>query len=324
MRNERVNRGTEEAATGELVWLLGQPHLADYLDFVKAKVVGGAAIPQRRLADEWRAANDHYYDLELSEAGAADDVECLPLPAELKPLARKAKAHPWFREAFGTLPTRIMMVELDRLIVTQTHIERPFADALGGGIGAAPDPEALFRLCLPLDRPDPPVRIQRLSAERWLFSSGSTDFRAHPPALLERELLKRLVSFGPVSAGLVLPVGFGSNFLSAVRSGGRVVLQNGYHRAYALRALGLTHAPCAVTEVTRKDELKLVAGEDVCGDPEFYFAARRPPLLRDYFDPKIRKVLPIVRMETVIEVELKVRTSTAADIQPSPPNPRKK
>lgn len=313
MRSERVNPNAGEAASAELVWLLGQPHLADYLDFVKAKAVGGAAIPARRLADEWRAANDYYYDLEQKEAGEADRLECRPLPPELRPLARKARAHSWFREAFGTLPSRIMMVELDRLIVTQTHIERPFADLLSGGLGAKPDAETLFHLCLPLDRPSPPVRVQRLASDRYLFSSGSTDFRAHAARLLGAEDLKRLVSFGPVSAAFVLPVGFGCNFMSAVRSGGRAVLQNGYHRAYALRALGITHAPCIVTDVTRKDELKVAAGEPVSEDPEFYFAARRPPLLRDYFDPKIRKVLPIVRMETVIEVEVKVRTSNAAD-----------
>ena len=312
MRSERVKAA--ERDTAELVWLLGQPHLGDYLDFVRAKAIGGDRIPPKRLADEWRAANDYYYELEQREPGAADALECLPLPPALRPLARRLKAHVWFREAFGTLPSRIMMVELDRLIVSQTHIERPFADALCGGLGATPDPEALFRFCLPLDRPHAPVRVQRLSADRYLFTSASTDFRAHPATLLPPDQLARLVGFGPISAAVALPVGFGSNFLSAVRSGGRAVLQNGYHRAYALRALGITHAPCVVTEVTRKDELKVAAGETVCDDPEFYFAARRPPLLRDYFDPKIRKVLPVVRMETVVEVELNVRTTTASDL----------
>lgn len=312
MLSERVEAADQ--ASAELVWLLGQPHLGDYLDFVKTKAIGGACIPPQRLADEWRAANDYYYELEQSEAGAADGIECRPLPAPMRPLARAVRAHPWFREAFGTLPTRIMMIELDRLIVSQTHVERPFAETLCGGLGASPDPEALFRFCLPVDRPHPPVRIQRLASDRWLFASASTDFRAHTLRLLPNDLLKRLVSYGPVSAALALPIGFGSNFLSAVLSGGRAVLQNGYHRAYALRALGLTHAPCAVTEVTRKDELRIVAGESVCDDPEFYFAAKRPPLLRDYFDPKIRKIVPIVPMETVIEVELKVRTSNAAQL----------
>ena len=309
--------------TAELVWLLGQPHLGDYLDFVREKAIGGISLSPKRLADEWRAANDHYSELEQREAGAADTLECRPLPPELRPLARRLRAHHWFREAFGTLPTRILMVELDRLIVSQTHIERPFADSLCGGLGPSPDPEALFRFCLPLDRPNPPVRVQRLSADRYLFASGSTDFRAHPAGLLAPGLPKRLAGFGPISAALAIPVGFGSNFMSAVRSGTRAVLQNGYHRAYALRALGITHAPCVVTDVTRKDELKVAAGETVCDDPEFYFAAGRPPLLKDFFDPKIRRVLPVVRMETVIEIEVKVRTSTAADLQERLQTPEK-
>jgi len=312
VRNERVKQG--EAASAELLWLLGQPHLSDYLDFVRDKTIGGDKIPQSRLADEWRSANDHYYELETSEAGAADGIECLPLPAELRPLARKVRAHPWFREAFAALPSRIVMIELDRLIVSQSHVERPFADSLCGGLATRPGAEDLFGFCLPLDRRDPEVRVQRLSSDRYVFSSPSTDFRAHPAALLAPDLVRRIPGFGPVAAALALPVGFGCNLMSAVRSGGRAVLQNGYHRAYALRALGITHAPCIVTDVTRKDELKVAAGEDVCADPEFYFAAKRPPLLRDFFDPKIRKVLPVRRMETVIEVELKVRTSNAADL----------
>ena len=314
MRNELLSASnSERAGLVELVWLLGQPHLADYLDFVNAKVIGGADIPQKRLADEWRAANDHYHRLEKREAGIADGIECLPLPERLRPLARRVKAHPHFREAFGALPTRIMMVELDRLIVSQTHVERQFTDSLCAGLGAEPDPEKLFRFCLPLDRPQPPVRVQRLSSSRYQFASESTDFRAHPAVLLPPDQVKRIGSFGPVSTAIALLVGFGSNFMSAVRSGGRAVLQNGYHRAYSLRALGITHAPCAVTEVTRKDELKLAASEAVCEDPEFYFAAARPPLLKDYFDPKVRKVLPVRRMETVIEIEFNMRTSVAAE-----------
>ena len=56
----------------DLVWLLGQPHLGDYLEFVASKTVGGRAADPRKLADEWRTANDLYYELEQSEAGIAD------------------------------------------------------------------------------------------------------------------------------------------------------------------------------------------------------------------------------------------------------------
>ena len=61
-----------------LIWLLGQPHLGDYLSFVDTRVIGGKAMDKRALADEWRAANDVYAALEASEAGIADTIECLP------------------------------------------------------------------------------------------------------------------------------------------------------------------------------------------------------------------------------------------------------
>ena len=81
-----------------------------------------------------------------------------------------------------------------------------------------------------------------------------------------------------------------------------MLLHNGYHRAYALRAAGFTHAPAVIQTVTRRDELALVAAQKVVDEPAFYFAAKRPPLLKDFFDPRISKVLPVRRMERLIEV----------------------
>jgi hypothetical protein len=96
----------------------------------------------------------------------------------------------------------------------------------------------------------------------------------------------------------------------------RVLLQNGYHRAYALRNAGFTHAWCVVETVTRKDELRLTAVEDVIADPEFYFAARRPPLLKDFFDPRLSRQFRARRSEFVVEVEISIKTSGAMDIAP--------
>ena len=300
-------------AASELVWLLGQPHLSDYLDFVANKAVDGAKADPRALADEWRAANDVYALLEREEAGIADTIECLKLPRALAPLEAEVRACTWFRESFDNLPFEFVRVELDKLVVSQAHVERSFTDMIGTRLGEAPTHEALFRFCLPVERSLPPVRVQRLSGDRFLFSSPSTDFRPHRPRLLRPEELVDFASSGPVSALVALGVGFGSNFLSGVRSDGRVLLQNGYHRAYALRSCGFTHAYCVVEDVTRKDELKMTVDEDVASDPEFYFAARRPPLLKDFFDPRLARTLAVLPIETQIEVEIKVRAGSATD-----------
>ena len=312
LRQDRIEAGPGQAADArELIWLLGQPHLTDYLDFVAKKVIGGEAIAPAQLVAEWRAANDHYYDLAEREAGLADSIRCRPLPKALKPLEAEVRAHPWFRQSFNELPTRFEMVELDKLVVSQTHVEHGHHDAIAAGLGD--DLAARFRFCIPTNRELPPVEIRRLGDNRWVFSSPSTDLRSRTPMLLRGEAIAQLGLDGPVAALIGVPVGFGSNFMSAVRSGKRLVLQNGYHRAFALRSIGVTHAPCIVEEVTRKDELKVGGDDEVNADPEFYFASARPPLLKDYFDPKIAKRLQVRRIETVIEVELRVKSAMATD-----------
>ncbi|MGI9492429.1 MAG: hypothetical protein ACR2QF_08530, partial [Geminicoccaceae bacterium] len=52
------------AATLDEVRLLGQPPLQRHLAFVHDNVVNGAAMTRAELADDWRRANDYYYDLE--------------------------------------------------------------------------------------------------------------------------------------------------------------------------------------------------------------------------------------------------------------------
>jgi hypothetical protein len=312
LKHKPIEKSAQAQETGgDLVWLLGQPHLSDYLQFVETKVPGGREIDARSLTAEWRAANDLYYDIEQAEANIADTIECLPVEARLRPLARAVRANPWFRASFDNLPVSIERVELAKLVVSQTHVACTFTDALGGTLGAKPDAASLFRFCLPLERPLPPVRIQRLSGDRFVFTSPSTDFRSHHPMLLRPEELAGVTSVGPYVAMVGLMVGFGSNFLSAVRSGSRVLLQNGYHRAYTLLSLGFTHAYCVVEDVTRKDELKLTTDADVAADPEYYFASKRPPLLRDFLNPRLTRRLAVLPMENHVEVELKVRSSTA-------------
>jgi hypothetical protein len=57
-----------------------------------------------------------------------------------------------------------------------------------------------------------------------------------------------------------------------------------------------------IRTVTRRDELALVASQPVVDDPAFYFAAKRPPLLKDFSDPEPTKVLQVRPMEKLIEI----------------------
>lgn len=293
-----------------MAWLLGQPQLRDYLSLYENRVIADEPVDLREVTAEWRAANDLYCDLEQSEAGIADTIECRPLDGRLARLAAELEQNAWFRSSFDNLPYTIELVELDKLVMSQIFVENGFSGAIAARLGSKPRPSELFRFCLPVERELPPVEIVRLGSSRYQFTSPSSDFREHMPRLLKAQDITALGFDSPTAAFFGIGIGFGSNFLSAIKSGDRVVLQNGYHRSYALRSAGITHAWCVIEHVTRKDELRLTASENVAEDPEFYFAAKRPPILRDFFDPRIAKQLLTKRIDCTIEVEIKVRSTS--------------
>lgn len=304
----RLPIGSPNADPLEEIRLLGQPPLQDHLSFVRNCVVDSDAIDMEEIATAWREANDYYHELEQQEAGFADDIEILDLDPSLDPLVEAIEKDPRFTYTFDTFPTDIALVELDRLVVYQTHVTRPFTDGLRTRLGTTPDAETLFRFCQPSATAETPIDIRKIGRRRFMFSSESTDFRSHEPALLHPNQVSDHKTFGPMSAVVGLPVGFGSNFFTAIQHEDRVLLHNGYHRAYAMRALGITHAPCIIQTVTRRDELEVAAKESVADNPGFYFGAKRPPILKDFFDPRIAQSFMVYRTVKMIEVNFEIRT----------------
>jgi hypothetical protein len=289
----------------EELWLLGLPPLGRLLEF--ADSADSAKIDRAALTSEWRRANDLYMALEKTEAGAANIGTHRALDPALAEPAAAIAAHAHFRRSFNTLPTGFEMVELDALIVDQRHVTRDFVESRMARLGTAPDTHTLFQLCMPLDEPEAPVQIQKVGSRRYVLRSRSADFRFHEAVLLKPEQLSGYDSYGVVAGIVGLVVGFGANFLNAVRVGPRVLLCNGYHRAVALRALGVTHAPCIVQTASRVDELEVTVKSRIADEAEFYFESARPPLLRDFFNPQLVKMLPIRPGTRQIEVNFEVK-----------------
>ncbi len=302
-----ANSRRDESGIQEQIWLLGQPPLVDYLDYVKRVVEGGDTIDRKTLVDSWRTANDYYGELESSEAGIADEAECLELPAVLVPLADELAKTTSFLQTFDRMPTHFGMVELAKVVVSQRRVTRPFIQALQARLDPLPGLEGLFHFCQPLERRDPPVSIRRLGTDRFVFISDSNDLRFLDTALLRADQITGYDSVGPIGGVVGLVVGYGSNFLSVIRSDSRMVLHNGYHRACALLAAGITHAPAVIQTVTRRDELEVAAAQTVVDDPAFYFKAARPPILKDFYDPKIRTLLRARRLEKLVEVRFEIK-----------------
>jgi hypothetical protein len=290
-------------------WLLGQAPLRKYLDFVGDMGMPGLTGARPDLVREWTAAELVYAELERSEAGIADHPACPPLDPGLQPLVAQVLASPRYTRTFDSLPSCIEMVDLAHLVVCQNHVTQTFVDGIVARLGADPDPATLFRTCLPLEEGAGPAEIRAMGSRRYPFRSPSTDFRFHEPVMLREDQLNGHQAFGAVAGALGLLVGFSCNFMNAVRDddSGRLLLHNGYHRACALLALGVRHAPCVVQTVGTRDELDIVAKPVVAGDPGYFFNAPRPPLLKDFLDPRLCKRVPVRPMVHVIELSYEVR-----------------
>jgi hypothetical protein len=291
------------------VHLLGQLTLEKYLRFMKTKVIGGDGFDKPSLVREWTEASLHFQKLEETEAGLADRIDVHEMDRSLAPLIDEVKADPIYRYTFDTFPTEMMMVELDKLTLYQTHVTRQFTDRIQARLGPRPEPEALFRFCQPPSAAEAPARVRKVGTGRYVFTSESMDFRRHEPVLLRPDQVSGYETFGPVAGIVGLVVGYGSNFLTAIRHGknGRVLLHNGYHRAYAMRALGITHAPIIVRTVENQDELSVAAVARVTENPDFYFTAARPPMMKDFFDPHFCRSYRIRKVLKMIEVEFEIR-----------------
>lgn len=289
---------------GENLYLIGRPPLKNFLRFVKSHAVNppGDGI----LTDEWQAASKLVRRLEQDEARAADDPPVGQPGPEYQPLLIEFLEDPLVRNGFNTVPTEVALVPLDRLVVYQKHIDLTYARQLVERLRPALNQEQIFRTCLLHDHPQPPVKWSRVATDRFVFLSPSNDLRFLDAMPMEAGHIKDYPPPGQLAGVVGVAVGFGRNFLNAIYAEKRLILNNGSHRAYALRELGVTHVPCIVQHLSSRDEVELVAAREVRRDPDLYLSQPRPPMLKDYFNPKLRRIMAVHRRLRQITVRFEV------------------
>lgn len=285
------------------VFLVGRPPINEFLGFVAASEVAGVSVKHGALVNEWRAANQHVERLMKEEAGLSDGAQVDPLPEAMREVELEARRSDEFVRAYQNFPVEVGLVELDKLVVYQKHINLAYVANLRALLGDQPSDTKIARVALGLDRNDPGVAVSQIGPNAYSFMSSSNDFRFLAPRMYQPADVKNDFSTGPVSHVLGLALGYSANCLSAISIGGRLILFNGSHRAYSLRGMGMTRAPCVVLKVGNRDELELLGIAEVSQHPDRYLDSPRPPLLKDYFDGALRKVVKIARKNRVVRLQ---------------------
>ncbi|MEO8280173.1 MAG: hypothetical protein ABI564_10820 [Ideonella sp.] len=296
--------------TVDEIHLLGVPPLATYVDHVTRRSIDDHLVDQSRLIDQWRTAAQHYLRLLESESGLAEQARVAEIPASKTAWVQHIAAQADFAEGFNELPVAFAMVELDRLVVYQHNVSLTHAKVFSDQLDDAKTREdAVFSICLP-PNPHPPVILSsRSSGGKFIFQSELSDVRAFSPRLFTSKTAQSIMTpNGNPPTGIAIPVGFGSRHLNVVRLGKRMVLNNGYHRAYALRAAGIERVPCVIQAIAHPEELAFAGGSSLVDNFDDLFKSPRPPLFKDFFDPQLTTRLKLHRTRKQVQISISIET----------------
>ncbi len=294
----------QPALLDDYIYLAGRPSLRDFVGFARRHKIDGKRLEKEPLIREWQQANEHIRHLEQAEKGMCEDPTILPLPDEMRPIADAALENHAVRELWEGLHYRWCMVEIDRAIVFQKTINLRFVDEIKKALPAAPKQEDIMRVAIGKAWQSPPVRVTRSEEYTFLCVSSSNDIRILEIDTFDPALIQGYQAPGYASTVIGICVGFSVNLLAAVLVRNRLVLYNGSHRAFALRDLGITHVPCLVLDLSREGEFDLKAPEALRDNRDLYLKTPRPSLFKDYFDPRLRKILPVPRTNNLVQLQI--------------------
>ena len=295
-----------QASTREQ-FLLGPRHLDELLDEVGALGLS-APVPDRgALTDLWRAGQKEYARLALEEADVANGAVIRPLPKSMAKHIAQLVELEGVRRTFDTVPVAFGLVPLDALIVSQYSMTQAVVDRIAAAHPAPISPKRLVELCLPLKAPAANFRLAGRSEREFTFVADAHDMRFLDAQVLEPANVQQAPVMGHPQAVVALSVGFSANLLNTVRYNGRIALNNGHHRALALRAMGLTHAPCLIQPCGSMEDLQQAASREILNNADLYFDSPRPPLLRDFDNPLLTHSFAAPRMRRVVTLKLEVQ-----------------
>jgi hypothetical protein len=293
----------------EVLHLMGATRLADFLNFARERADLTAHSEAgddcaMELAESWRDAAATYETLQSSEPYPGESPTAFPLPDSMRKHADALLALPQIQREFDRVPVALGMVPLAQLVCAQQRID--LHTVQGGATEAAmPSDEALIAACLPLEAPPHQFQIAQQGDGSVTFVADNHDIRLFTPQILTSSAVDGKWP-GYVQRALALPVGFSANVLNVIRFQNRLVLNNGYHRAFSLYRRGVTHVPAIIQVCRQWEDVGLVGSSEIFNNGSVYFDRKRPPLIKDFCDRRltISFAVPISRKFVRIKYEV--------------------
>jgi len=234
------------------------------------------------IITNWRNAIKKFREIESKEIGIADGNH--PLDIESNPKLDEIQKDPLFKNTFSQSPIEFKMVETDKLVATQRNVSLQYIDELAKRIPDEPSLDELIDFCLSPKQEVPIAKPLQQAQNMISFSSPSVDFR-FLGGYLKNKITEDDLKYTPVGglpvAVISLFVGYGGGSINVLNANNRLVLNNGFHRVYALRKKGITKIPVVIQNIGNPD---LEFPPIILGlTQEYLLKNPRPVLVKDFF-----------------------------------------
>jgi hypothetical protein len=217
------------------------------------------------------------------EAGHANATQIASIPNEHEAVLQAIRNDELFKKSFSFLPWEFAMVDVDTLVAPQRTVNLDYIEELRIRYQGHTTNADLINICLSPKREMPPIRHLEVLNNSHVFSSKNQDLRFLGAFLkkLTPDDYQHAELGGIPAAAIIAFIGYGSSPVNVLRCDNRLVLNNGFHRVYALRSMGINRLPMVVQQITN---FQLEFPPQIVGLPrEYLIGAPRPVLMKDFF-----------------------------------------
>ena len=257
---------------------------AEVVQHIRTQALEQESSMQTQILQSWEQLQSRVATMLASEIGVAESIQLTAIPSEYEAVLQQYASNPLFQRTFAGLPTGFGIVEIDKLVAAQRTVNLDYVDRLVQSFPKSPQMADLLNICVAPTRAMDPIQHLEVGPNVHVFSSPNSDIRflGSFKKNLTPDDLDYAIMGGIPAAAIITFVGYGAAPINVLQAGSRVVLNNGFHRVYALRSMGVTHIP-VVIQVVRNPALEFPPA--VAGLPkEYLLGAPRPVLMKDFFE----------------------------------------
>jgi hypothetical protein len=278
---------------GTSLFPYGVATLAEVTGMIRSQCTDEEVGNLDTIVTEWREASRRFQELVQRESGLPETIAITEVDDSTQSELREIASDTLFRKSFSLLPFEFKMVEIGKLVAPQRLVNLDYVGQLKSALPKDPSHLELVKFCLKQSQAPPVPKMMQLAQNAFAFSSPSQDFRflGGYPKPLDRGDVEASTGGGLPVAAITLLLGYGASTCNAFRVGSRLVLNNGFHRMFALESMGVKNAPILVQRVENPD---LEFPAQVAGLPKDYLLENpRPVLMRDFVDTALIRTIHV-------------------------------